>query len=88
MAQKSGGRQVGADLYIYNKIDQWLSPRRALWLTIWYVGFIYATLPVMRPILNVLKGTLGEAFSSAVYVLLFFVALGIIVLFITQRRGS
>jgi VanZ family protein len=85
MAKQSGGRQVNADLF--NKIDQWLSPSRAQLLTSLYVGVIYATLPVMRPILNFLKGTLGEAFSSAVYVFLFFVAVGIIVLFLRQRSG-
>jgi hypothetical protein len=76
---------VSADLF--SKIDQWLPPRRAQVLTICYVGFIYATLPVMRPILNFLKGTLGEAFSPAVYVLLLFVALGIFYLFITHGKG-
>ena len=85
MAQKSGGIQVGTDLY--NKINQWLPPRRAQLLTGLYIGFIYATLPVMRPILNFLKGSLDEAFSPAVYVFLFLVALGISALFITQRRG-
>jgi hypothetical protein len=85
MAQKSGGRQVGADLF--DKLDQWLPPYRAFWLTICYVGVIYAALPVMRPLLNFLKEKLGEAFSPVVYVFLVLVALGIIVLFITQRRG-
>jgi hypothetical protein len=85
MVKRSGGRQMSADLV--KKIDQWLPPRRARLLTICYVGVIYATLPIMRPILNFLKGTLGEAFSPAVYVFLFFVALGIIFLFLTHRRG-
>lgn len=56
-------------------------------MTICYVGFIYATLPVMRPILNFLKENLGEAFSPAVYVLLFFVGLGIIILFFKEGKG-
>ena len=85
MAQKSGGRQVGADLF--KKMNQWLPPHRAQWLTICYVIAIYTTLPVMRPILNFLKGSLDEAFSPAVYILLFFIALGVIALFITQRKG-
>jgi glycopeptide antibiotics resistance protein len=41
----------------------------------------------MRPILNFLKGTLGEAFSPAVYVFLLFVALGIFYLFLKHGRG-
>lgn len=57
-------------------------------MTICYVGFIYATLPVMRPILNFLKENLGEAFSPAVYVLLFFVGLGIIILFFKEGMGA
>jgi glycopeptide antibiotics resistance protein len=85
MAKQSGGRLVSADLF--NKIDQWLPPRRAQLLTICYVGFIYATLPIMRPILNFLKSTLGEAFSPAVYAFLLFVALGIIYLFLKYGRG-
>jgi VanZ family protein len=56
-------------------------------LTMCYVGCIYATLPVMRPILNFLKENLGEAFSPSVYVFLFLIALGIIVLFFTQGKG-
>ena len=72
---------------LFNKITQWLSPRRAQLLTICYVGVVYATLPIMRPILNFLKGALGEAFSPAVYVFLLFVALGIIVLFLREGRG-
>jgi len=56
-------------------------------LTICYVGVIYATLPVMRPVLNFLKENLGEAFSPVVYVFLLLVALGIIVLFFTQGKG-
>lgn len=85
MAKRFGGRQVSADPF--GKIDQWLPPRRAQLLTICYVGVIYATLPVMRPLLNFLKGNLGEIFSPAVYVLLCLVALGIIVLFLMQGRG-
>jgi hypothetical protein len=84
MGKNPGGRQMSADLF--NTLDRWLTPRRAQLLTICYVGVIYATLPVMRPILNFLKGTLGKAFSPMVYVLLFFVAVGIIVLFLIQRR--
>jgi hypothetical protein len=41
----------------------------------------------MRPILNLLKENLGEAFSLSVYVFLFLVALGIIILFLTQGKG-
>jgi VanZ family protein len=85
MDRRFGGRQVDADLF--SRLEQWLPPRRAQLLTICYVGIIYATLPVMRPILNFLKENLDEAFSSGVYVLLFVVALGIIVLFLTERRG-
>lgn len=85
MAKRFGGRQVSADPF--SKIDQWLPPRKTQLLTICYVGVIYATLPVMRPILDFLKENLGETFSPAVYVLLFFVALGIIVFFLMQGRG-
>ncbi len=72
---------------LFNKLDQWLPPRRAQFLAICYVGVIYATLPVMRPILNFLKGTLGGAFSPAVYVFLLFIALGTIYLFLKHGRG-
>lgn len=76
---------MGADFF--SKTDQWLPPGRAQLLTMCYVGCIYATLPVMRPILNFLKGTFGETFSLVVYVFLFLVALGIIVLFQMQGTG-
>ena len=72
---------------LLNKIEQRLPPRRAQLLTICYVGFIYATLPVTRPALNFLKGTLGEAFSTTIYAFLFLIALGIIVLLLREGRG-
>lgn len=76
---------MSADLF--TTIEQWLPPSRARLLTICYVGIVYATLPVMRPFLNLLKSTLGEAFSPAVYVFLLFVAVGIIFLFLKQGSG-
>jgi len=76
---------VGADLF--HKIERWLPPRRAQYLAIFYVVFIYATLPIMRPILNFLKGNLGESFSLGVYLFLLLLAIGLIYLFLKQGRG-
>lgn len=71
----------------FYKLEQWLPPQRAQKVVILYVGFIYATLPIMRPILNFLKGHLGKSFSLSVYLLLLLVAIGLIFLFLKQKGG-
>jgi len=73
------------DNLIY-KLEKWLSPAKAKRISIFYVGFIYATLPVMRPVVNFLKANLKDSFSFGVYLFLFCVSLGLIFVFLKYKK--